>query len=124
MVGKETAVDPGDEILGHVHEGDVAAWHADPGDRNPAEEDPVANEAAGEGDPFGGGALVPEIEETDDEVADADPLQHAVEAHVNEMEVGEAVDDDAEEDEDDGADDGVPGELSARCALGEARVEG
>ena len=37
---------------------------------------------------------------------------------------GKIVDDDAEEDEDDGADDGVLCELGAGGAFGEARVEG
>ena len=86
VMREETAIDPGDEVLGHVHEGNVAAGHADAGDGNPAEEDPVADEASGESDPLGGGAVVPEIEEADDEVADADSLEHAVEAHVRQVE--------------------------------------
>ena len=40
------------------------------------------------------------------------------------MEEGEAVDDNAEEKENDGADDGVPGEFGARGAFGQSRVEG
>ena len=46
---EETAIDPGDEVLGHVHEGNVAAGHTDAGNGNPAEEDPVTDETSGEG---------------------------------------------------------------------------
>ena len=80
---------------------------------------------AARADPLGGGAIIPEVEETDDEVANADPLQHAVEAHVIEMEVREAVDDDAEKDEYDGAYAWCASRAEhARGAFGKARVGG
>ena len=43
---------------------------------------------------------------------------------MDEFEEREAVDDDAEEDEDEGADDGVLCEFGSRVAFGNARVEG
>ena len=103
VIREEMTVDPGDEVLCHVHEGNVAARHADARNGNPPEEDPIADERHSERYSFGGGALIPEIEQANDEITDGDALQHAVEAHVTEREEREVVDYDTENDQDCGA---------------------
>ena len=102
VMGEEVAVDPRDQVLIHVHEGHVPARHAHARDRHPAHQHPVAHQRNAQRQPLGGRALVIEIKQAHDEIAHRQPLQHPVEAHVREMEEREAVDDDAEDDEDDG----------------------
>jgi len=55
---------------------------------NPSDEDPVSRQhrRASRGDLLAVRSVVPEIGEADDKVADADPLEHAVKAHCDEVE--------------------------------------
>jgi hypothetical protein len=64
-----------------------------------------------------------EIDDGADEVADADALQHSGEAESVPVIVGEAVERDAEEDEDDAAAKNSQGELDAVGSVREARGE-
>jgi hypothetical protein len=98
------------------------AGHAHSGNGNPTDENPITDETTEEGDPFARDALIPQVKEPDGKIADGDPLQHAVEAHMRKVKVGEAVDDDTEQNQDNRADDRVLRKLRARCTPGEACV--
>ncbi len=94
------------------------------GDGNEAHEDPIADET-GDGEC---GFVLPrgavDVEDADEEVADGDAREDSIEAHGGEMEEGEAVDEEAEQKEDDGAADGVEDEGGFGVAFGEAGLRG
>ena len=121
---EEVAIDPRDQVLGHVHEGHVVARRANTGDGSPAQQNPVADERGDERDHFRPCAVVPEIEETHHEIADGNALQHAVEAHVRQFEEREAVDHDAKQNQNHRPLQSMPGKVRTRCAARQARIEG
>src|SRR6185437_8769058 len=114
MEGHQMTVEPGNDVQVAVEEWDIAPGHARARHRNPADKDPVADEAAGQHRNFGGDAAVPEIKQADNEVTDRDALQHSVETHVNDVESREIIDHHAKSKQDESADDGVPRKLGRR----------
>ena len=101
VIGKDVAIDPGGQVLGHVHERNIAAGHAHPGNRNPADQHPVAHQRSHQRRRLGPGAAVIEIEKAAHEIADRQALQHPEEPHMRQVKEREAVHEDAEEDQDD-----------------------
>jgi len=92
---------------------------------NPLYEHPVTHQYQCQSSNFGPHALVPQIEQSDQKVADGDPLQDSIEAHVSEMKMRKAVDDDPEQEQNAGSLCRVQRQLGARgspgqpCLIGE-----
>ena len=97
MARHQLPVNPGHDVLVFVEEGNVAAGQARSRHRNPLHQNPVAHQNANERGDLGPHALVPEIKQAHDQIADGDPLQHAVDAQMFQVEEGCAVDDDSQE---------------------------
>ena len=94
-------------------------WRAVSGNRNEAHQYPVADEYGDYERDLAAPPRAKDIERGDDEIADSDAREDSVEAHGVEMKVREAVDDDAEEKQDDRAAKGVEKERLARRSAGE-----
>src|SRR5271165_7121044 len=124
MVGHEEAVEPRDQVEALIHEGNVAAWHARSGDRDVAQENPVADDSDDGCDDLGADALVPYVEKADDEIADGDALEDSIDAEMIEREERKAVDDAAEREDDESPLHGVAGKLGARCSALDAGMKG
>jgi hypothetical protein len=65
-----------------IHERNIPSRHSGAGHGNPAKQNPVANQRRHQRRDFGADALVPKIEETDEQIAEGDALQDAVDAQV------------------------------------------
>src|ERR1017187_6540515 len=121
MTGHQLPVKPCNDVLVRVEEGYVAPRHSRSWYRNPTHQNPIANEDQRKRSNFGTHPLVAKVEESNPEIADGDPLQHAIKAHVNKVEVRKAVDHNSEQIEYSCPLCRVPRQLGSRGSLGQPR---
>src|ERR1017187_988604 len=122
--GEDVPVEPCGEICVAIQQWDLVRWRPVAGNWDEAHQEPVADEC-GDGERCLAAPLGAEdIERGDDEVADCDARKDTIEAHGVEVEEREAVDDDAEEKEDDRAAKGMEEERLAGGSVGEAGGSG
>ena len=90
-----------------VHERHAAGGDAVAGDGHKAQEYPIADENRDEERQLVAPTLAEQVESRDDEIADGNARKNSEETHGVQVEEGEAVDQNAEQKQDDGASDNL-----------------
>ena len=119
--GEQAAIHPEREVVQRVHERHAAGGDAVTGDGDKAEKYPVADQDGDKERQFIAPPLADQIQGSDDEIADGNARKNSEETHGVQVEKREAVDQDAEQKQDDGASDNLQKQLLFGDAARESR---